>query len=127
MYIKILRFLQEKESIQKKASEQAESRVKEALADADLEAVAGGGNATCADTFSSGEWCWAIDSCMLAIMFYSAEDGYDQVSDKYESGKQVACQDVVYTGMYEKVMCPNGEDWTGWEEWSTGSSLITEL
>ena len=59
------------EKIQQEKTGESNADLKQALDEADLEQVAGGGeDPRCGDTFSPGEWCWFTDSCSFIIRGY---------------------------------------------------------
>lgn len=68
---KIIReMLEGREAIQKNITAKAEGAVKEALAEAELDTVAGGQRPECASTYEPNEWCWVSDSCSVIITSY---------------------------------------------------------
>lgn len=59
------------EKVQQEKTGASDAGLKQALDEAALEQVAGGGaDPRCDDTFSAGEWCWFTDSCSYVIRFY---------------------------------------------------------
>ena len=68
-----------------------------------------------------------LGSGLQAVKYYSAENGIDQVSDKYDSGKEVACEEVFDTIKFNDVWCDENAGWSGWTEVSVDTTLITEL
>ena len=63
----IREMLEGREAIQKNITAKAEGAVKEALAEAELDTVAGGQRPECASTYLPNEWCWVSDSCSVII------------------------------------------------------------
>ena len=88
----VVRFLTLREKKYQEESAKAESAVKEALKDTDLEAVSGGEGdeglpySTCEASYHPGEWCWLNDSCSYVITDYSGEDNASIPYDLWDLG-----------------------------------------
>ena len=63
-------FLEAREKLQRKKTEEAGSAVKEALGEDSLSSVAGGDD-ICSSTYELDEWCWFSDSCSAIITGYT--------------------------------------------------------
>ena len=75
---------------QMEAAQKADSDIKKALDETDLDSVAGGGIVDCNSTFEPGEWCWFSDVCSMVISTYEeanipykAADDLNLGSDTY--------------------------------------------
>ena len=69
----MMEFVQAREKDQQAETARAQSAVKTAVEEEELDRVAGGlgDNLICMDTFSPHEWCWANDSCTYLINIYT--------------------------------------------------------
>ena len=72
-------FLEAREKLQRKKTEEAGSAVREALSEDSLSSVAGGAD-ICSSTYESGEWCWVSDSCSAVITGYTLAPDEDELS-----------------------------------------------
>ena len=87
------------------AQEQKEKTDKDAMEDADLESVAGGGqDERCSSTFDRGEWCWFSDSCSYVISHY---DDVSKNQDDYVDPFQGDVDDGIDPATMEKIRNSN--------------------
>ena len=73
-------FLEFREKLQRKKTEEAGNAVKVALSENTLNSVAGGWNEDCVVSYEKGEWCWLSDSCAVVITSYSKPLGLTGVN-----------------------------------------------
>ncbi len=66
----LLSYQREMENAYQASEKEAEASMEKSLNSRQLNMVAGGANPGCKDTHKSGEWCWATDSCQIAVRFY---------------------------------------------------------
>lgn len=72
---KFLELVRLKEEEQKRRTESAQSQVKAAIGEKELDTVAGGGEEDeCSDTYVIGENCWFNDSCDYVLRLYEAPE-----------------------------------------------------
>lgn len=95
-------FLKAKEKVQREKAAKAEEKVKEALDEDALDAVAGGQKIDgCESTADIGEWCWFSDSCSVLINDYYIpySDGKSEASDDlFEDEEQEFDVDQILKG-----------------------------
>ena len=113
----IRKLLEEKEKIQQAATAKAEGAVKESLDLKDLDAVAGGKDPRCEDSFIPGEWCWFSDSCSVIITSYSDQSHFADTDIRLGDDEYVLVTDceAVQLGInmspckqpsYDDMACP---------------------